>query len=177
MDNNMIERYKKQMLEMYSSSQRVLPTQTNENPIPQPQTPSNTTAPDTSTGNLIGIVTAVRALYPVKNAKVTVFTGEYDNMNVIDTDLTDQSGRTKTFILPTPEKALSLEETNTVLPYALYNMLIEADGYIKNIHLNIPVFSTVTSLQQSNLLLEETAGADKGPQIFDEAQKYDLQGE
>lgn len=172
MDNNMIERYKKQMLEMYNSTQRVVPVQTNENPTPQTLTPQPT--PDTASGNLIGIVTAVRALYPVNNAKVTVFTGDYNNMNVIDTDLTDQSGRTKTFILPTPEKALSLEETNTVLPYALYNMLIEADGYIKNIHLNIPVFSGVTSLQQSNLLLEETAGTDKGPQIFDEAQKYDL---
>ncbi|MBR6533046.1 MAG: hypothetical protein IKT44_01280 [Clostridia bacterium] len=172
MDSNMIERYKNQMLEMYNATQKVVPAQTNENSIPQPQTPQPT--PDTTSGNLIGIVTAVRALYPVKNAKVTVFTGEYDNLNVIDTDLTDQSGRTKTFVLPTPEKALSLEETNTVLPYALYNMLIEADGYIKNIHLNIPVFSGVTSLQQTNLLLEETAGTDKGPQIFDEAQKYDL---
>jgi hypothetical protein len=53
-------------------------------------------------------------------------------------------------------------------------MLIEADGYIKNIHLNIPVFSNVTSLQQSNLILEETAGEDKGPKVFDEAQKYNL---
>ena len=173
MDNNIIERYKKQMLKMYNSAQSAVSVQTNETPTPK--TPQPTL--DTTSGSLIGIVTAVRALYPVKNAKVTVFTGEYDNMNVIDTALTDQSGRTKTFVLPTPEKALSLEETNTVLPYALYNMAVEADGYIKNIHLNIPVFSGVTSLQQSNLLLEETAGTDKGPQIFDEAQKYDLQGE
>ena len=151
------------MLKMYNSANKptVLPTVT---------PPQNTE----SSGGLIGIVTTIRSLYPVKNAKVTIFTGDYPNMNIIDTDLTDQSGRTKVFTLPTPEKSLSLQEDNTLLPYAVYNMLIEADGYIKNIHLNIPVFSDVTSLQQSNLLLEETAGQDKGPFIFDEAQKYDL---
>ena len=47
-------------------------------------------------------------------------------------------------------------------------------GRFTNIHLNIPVFPTVTSRQTSNLLLLETAGVDKGPRIFDESQKYDL---
>ena len=163
MDNNLFAKYKEEMLKMYRASNTEMPI----------AKPVNTT-PNTNEGYLIGIVTAVRSLYPVKNAKITIFTGDYENMNVIDTDLTDQSGRTKTFVLPTPESNISLDQNNTNIPYALYNMAIEADGYIKNIHLNIPVFGTVTSLQQSNLLLEETAGEDKGPQIFDEAQKYDL---
>ncbi len=167
MDKNLIEKYKKEMLDMYRSK-------TNAVPVIAQIPPIHETSQNTATGNLIGIVTAVRSLYPVKNAKVTVFTGEYDNMNIIDTDLTDESGRTKTFVLPTPQKSLSLDQDNTAIPYAIYNMLIEADGYIKNIHLNIPVFSTVTSLQQSNLLLSETAGEDKGPQIFDESQNYNL---
>lgn len=151
------------MLKMYNSINKATP-------IPAVSPPQN---PKT-TGGLIGIVTTIRSLYPVKNAKVTVFRGEYPNMTVIDTALTDQSGRTKVFFLPTPEKSLSLQEDNSELPYAVYNMLIEADGYVKNIHLNIPVFSGVTSLQQSNLLLTETAGENKGPFIFDEGQNYDL---
>ncbi len=168
----MIEKYKKEMLDMYKTVNATLDTldiQPLQQTIPiMPSTQSSTT------GALIGIATAVRALYPVSNAKVTVFTGTPENMQIIDTDMTDQSGRTKTFILPTPEKALSLEETNTTLPYSVYNMMVEADGYLKNIHLNIPIFSGITSLQQSNLLLEETAGVNKGPQIFDESQKYEL---
>jgi len=170
LDKNLIEKYKSEMLKMYRTKTNAIPAQ-----APQPEIPKTPPQPqDAATGNLIGIATAVRALYPVKNARVTVFTGDYSNMNIIDTALTNESGRTKTFILPTPQKSLSLDETNTALPYALYNMLVEADGYIKNIHLNIPVFSTITSLQQSNLLLEETAGTDKSPQVFDESQKYDL---
>lgn len=186
MNKNLFDKYKKEMLEMYRSANVNM---TVENTPKQPRQPEPSPTPmpapvpesrperpqkNTAFGNLIGIVTAVRGLYPVKNAKVTVFTGDYENMSIIDTALTDQSGRTKIFVLPTPEKALSLDEANTVLPYAIYNMAVEADGYIKNIHLNIPVFGTVTSLQQSNLLLEETAGNNKSPQIFDEAQKYDL---
>lgn len=169
MDNNLFNKYKQEMLKMYRSV---------SSPVSEPTPPATpvTNAPlqPTNEGYLIGITTAVRSLYPVKDAKVTVFTGDIDNMQIIDSDLTDQSGRTKAFRLPTPEKALSLNENNTAIPYELYNMMVEADGYIKNIHLNIPVFGTVTSLQQSNLLLTETAGVNKGPQIFDEAQKYEL---
>lgn len=180
LDKNLFESYKAKMLDMYNSVKENIPvvapigepplSEPQAAPVPKPTLPQNTT-----TGNLIGIVTAIRGLYPINNAKVTIFTGNYNgNMQIIDSDLTDNSGRTKTFNLPTPELALSLDENNTVLPYSIYNMLIEADGYIKNIHLNIPVFSNVTSLQQSNLILEETAGEDKGPKVFDEAQKYNL---
>lgn len=166
MDEQILEKYKAQMLEMYQKSNRAVPTVTE----PLPETPPT----DTASGKLIGLVTTVRSLYPVPNAKITVFEGSPDNMNVIDTAFTDQSGRTREFVLPTPKKALSLDEQNTVIPYALYNMMVEADGYVSNIHLNIPVFSGVTSLQRSNLMLSETAGMNKGPQIFDEGQKYDL---
>ncbi len=168
MDKDLLEKYKEKMLKMHyvanMSAATATPTTT------EPLEPKSTTA-----GNLIGIVTAIRSLYPISNAKATVFKGDYNSdMQIIDSDLTDNSGRTKIFNLPTPELALSLDETNTQIPYSLYNLLIEADGYIKNIHLNIPVFSNVTSLQQSNLILEETAGQDKGPKVFDEAQKYNL---
>ncbi len=178
MDKNLLEKYKAEMLKMYNSVKEpvleAVPTVAAPDIQPQAPTPPSSKS-STTEGSIIGIVTAIRGLYPIKNAKVSIFTGDYNQeMKIIDSDLTNESGRTKTFTLPTPERALSLDQNNTVLPYSLYNMIIEADGYIKNIHLNIPVFSGVTSLQQSNLTLEETAGEDKGPQIFDELQNYNL---
>ena len=126
-------------------------------------------------GQLIGIVTALNGIYPVSGAKVTVFTGNYYNdMQVIDTAFTDSSGKTKSFTLSTPAKALSEQAGASQKPYASYNMLVEADGYIDNIHLNIPVFSGVVSLQGSNMMLSETAGENMGPQIFDEGQEFTL---
>ena len=166
MDETILEKYKRELLKMYQKANKTVPAVTE--PINPPP------VEDTASGKLLAQVTAVRSLYPVPNAKVTIFKGDLQDMQVIDTDFTDQSGRTKLFVLPTPQKSLSLDEQNTVIPYSVYNMLIEADGYISNIHLNIPVFSGVTSLQRSNLILTETAGSNKGPQIFDESQKYDL---
>ncbi len=165
MDRDIIEKYKSEMLSMYKKTKK-------ENIRVAPVIAQNT-APQTS-GKLLAVVTTVRTLYPVPNAKVTVFTGDYNAMNVIDTALTDNSGRTREFVLPTPQKELSLESENTKIPYAVYNLMVEADGYVPNIHLNIPVFSGVTSIQGSNLMLKETAGVNMDVQIFDEAEKYDL---
>lgn len=175
MDKKLFDKYMAEMLAMRSSPKTV-PTVSQEETAENNQTtePIRTTETDDSSGKLIAIVTAIRRLYPIKNAKVTVFTGDYKDMQVIATDFTDESGRTKTFTLDTPAKELSMEASENKTPYALYNMLIEAEGYIDNIHLNIPVFSGVTSLQSSDMLLVETSGVEKGPQIFDEAQKYNL---
>ncbi len=169
---------------MYKKSKQndgFMPVQANaEAPAPTPAPPPAAkpapmppSSPKGQTGGILGIVTSFRSLYPVENARVTIFTGDYDNMNVIDSDLTDRSGRTKFFSLSTPDKNLSMSPDLAETPYALYNMLVEADGYLKNIHLNIPVFSGINSIQRSDLILAEER-IDKTPQIFDESQKYNL---
>ena len=174
MDREIIEKYKSEMLRMYQKSnkgnfseQKAVQTVTGTPPSRPKITPE-------SQGNLLATVTTVKTLYPVPNAKVTVFTGNYEDMNVVDSSLADQSGRTKLFVLPAPSSALSLDEGNKQIPYAVYNMLVEADGYVDNLHLNIPVFSGVTSIQGSNMMLKETAGVNMDVQIFDESEKYDL---
>ena len=165
MNENLIEQYKNEMLKMYSKARSI--------PTIAPEV-STVYVPPASQGMLIGIVTTIRNLYPVSGAKVTVFTGNPEEMTVIDTDFTDTSGRTKSFNLPAPERQLSQTSGASDKPYSSYNMLVQADGYIDNIHLNIPVFSGITSLQTSNMMLSETAGENKGPQIFDEAQQFTL---
>lgn len=178
MDKKLIESYKEKMLSMYrknAKSTEVLSRDMAENEAPKSASPieeNKDEQPDT--GKLQAIVTTVRSLLFLPNAKVTVFTGEIDDMQVIDSDITDQNGRTKEFVLKTPAKSLSLDSENAVKPYALYNILVEADGYQSNIHLNIPVFSSVTSQQLSDMMSLEAIGAYKGPQIFDEQQNYNL---
>ena len=165
MDKSLIDEYKKRMLNMYKKGSAI-PVQTevkNEN--------KNI---DDTTGGLVAIVTTFRQLYPVANAKVTVFTGNIEDKQVIATEVTDSSGRTGVIKLNAPPREESQQSDRNALPYASYNMLVEADGYIDNIHLNIPVFSGVTSLQGSNMMLIETAGVDKDAQIFDEGIDYNL---
>lgn len=170
MDKSLIEQYKQEMMNMYRTGKTV-PVQTNIT-----ETPKNTTSQSTTddTGGLVAVVTTFRRLYPVPNARVTVFTGNTEDKQVIATEVTDQSGRTGVIRLDTPSKELSQQADRNNLPYASYNMLVEADGYIDNIHLNIPVFSGVTSIQGSDMMLIETAGADKDAQIFNEEIDYNL---
>lgn len=194
MDNELIEKYKKEFLRMYGSSStsrvkpvaaEVEPTKPQE-PKPVEQTPlyrqgeyeegtpydkEDSTDPN---GRLIVMVTAVSRLYPVENAKVTVFTGDYTAPNVIDTALTDQSGKTKVFSLPAPSRELSMEPDTGAQPYSLYNVLIEADGYADNLHINLPIFRGVTSLQRSNLTPLASFGGNKGPIVFNELSSFNL---
>ncbi len=161
MNNELFEKYKNEMLKMYNS-------------VRQPEEVAVATTPDVTTnGRLLGMVTAFNELYPIENAKVTVFTGEYEDMTVIDSDITDKSGKTKVFTLETPDKNLSMAPDLSQKPYATYNMLVESDGFLKNIHLNIPVFSGITSIQRSDLIIDADQTGNE-PQIFNEGQKYNL---
>jgi hypothetical protein len=174
MDKSLIEKYKTDMLNMYRRKNGIaVPASSAEtSPKNAPLIPSNVT-PD-GKGSLIAVVTSLRGLYPVENARVTVFRGTGQNRQIIDTKFTDISGKTDAFVLDAPSKAGSLDQNSTTVPYTLYNMLIEKEGYRDNLHLNIPIFSNTVSLQNSNLMLLETAGVDKSAQIFDEAPVYNL---
>lgn len=165
MDKTLIEKYKAEMLKMYHSVKPVQAT-------PLQNTPPQA-LPD-GTGGLLASVTALRDIYPVPNAMVTVFTGEYPNIKELNTAVTDQSGRTEIFLLSAPSRELSQTADPASQPFATYNMMVRAEGYRDNIHINVPVFSGVVSLQNSNMMLLETAGTDKGPQIFDEALQNNL---
>ena len=165
MDKNLIEEYKRQMLNMYKAG-KSLPVQT---AVPQREDSTSD-----GMGGLVAIVTSLRRLYPVPNARVTVFTGNMEDKQIVATDITDSSGRTGVIRLNTPPKEQSQQADRNALPYASYNMLVEADGYIDNIHINIPVFSGVVSLQSSDMMLIETAGVDKDAQIFNEGIDYNL---
>jgi hypothetical protein len=127
-----------------------------------------------SKGRLIAFVTTLKNLYPVENAKVTIFTGSVENMDIIETKYTDQSGKTEPFILDAPPKSLSLDPQNRTKPYALYNMMIQADGYVDNIHINIPVYDSATSVERTELIFLDAAGSDMGPRIIDESMNYSL---
>lgn len=176
MNKELIEKYKNEMMKMYNSAhkpqplQEAIPVVAEPEPTPEPILSS---VEGSQSGQLLGVVTSFNSLYPVENARVTVFTGEYENMNIIDSDLTDQSGKTKVFSLITPDKSLSMAPDLSQKPYAAYNMLVESDGFLKNIHLNIPVFSGITSIQRSDLILDQDQNGGE-PQVFDEGQKYNL---
>lgn len=157
MDRSLIEKYKNDMLKKYGSSAA-----------------EETTAAAPEKGRLSANVTSVANIYPVRGARVTVFTGSPDSMTVLDSAVTDESGKTRVFLLDAPPKSLSMTSGAPALPYTLYNLLISADGFLDNIHLNIPVFSGIASVQRSDMLPKAVAGGRTYPIIFNEFSSFEL---
>ena len=157
MDKSLVEKYKNDMLKKYGSSAA-----------------EETTVAAPEKGRLSANVTSVANIYPVRGARVTVFTGSPDSMTVLDSAVTDESGKTRVFLLDAPPKSLSMTSGAPALPYTLYNLLISADGFLDNIHLNIPVFSGIASVQRSDMLPKAVAGGRTDPIIFNEFSSFEL---
>lgn len=162
MDKDIIAKYSREMMDMYKRARPVVQYVADE--------PTYTDG----FGNLIVNVTTLRGLYPVKSAEVTVFTGAYENMVVLDRDFTNDNGKTKTFLLSSPPKNISEQSGNTQIPYSLYSIRVVADGYREQINMNVPIFSGVTSLQDVDLTLVSASGNRTAPKITDENFNYDL---
>ncbi len=166
--------YIDELFKMYQAGEKQNNAITVAAPIAQPST-TDTSQFEDGTGGLQVNVTTLRRLYPVKNALITVFTGEMGNMTVVETDITDESGKTGVFNLKTPPKDESQQaENGGVLPYAIYNVSVRSDGYVEQIAMNVPVFSGVISVQSIDLLPVTAAGQNTTPQIIQEGNNYDL---
>lgn len=165
MDKNMMDKYLREMREMQKRAGAVPTFSVNtEAPV----------TPDTSKGGLIVSVTSLRGLFPVTNALVTVYKGTPENAEEIDRDYTDQSGRTKKFVLDTPPFSASQTAGNSTTPFALYNISIKSDGFVDWLETDIPVFPNTVSLQSADLALSGAAGKNDAPRPFSDFPKFDL---
>ena len=171
MDKNMMDKYLKEMREMQRRAGNIPAFSVN---IEEAGDMKETVNPDMQTGGLIVSVTSLKGLFPVKNALVTVYKGTPENSEEIDKDYTDDSGRTKKFILATPPFSASQTADNSQTPYALYNISVKSDGFIDWLETDIPVFPATVSLQAADLTLSGTAGKNNPPRPFSDFPKFDL---
>lgn len=165
--------YANELLKMYRENVNAI-TQPMPEVLPKVVPPSPNVFED-GTGGLQLNVTTLSRLYPIKDALVTVFIGEVQNMTVIETDVTDQSGKTGVFKLKTPPKYESQQSENGGnKPYASYNVSVQSDGYVQQIAMDVPVFSGIVSVQGIDLLPIAAAGKNTSPQIIQEGNDYNL---
>ncbi len=168
--------YANELLKMYRENASAI-AEVPQEAIPTQRLQPTVSAPvfEDGTGGLQVNATTLSRLYPVKNALVTVFTGEPQNMTVIETAITDESGKSGVFNLKTPPQADSQQaENGGVPPYASYNISVRSDGYVEQIAMNVPVFSGVISVQGVDLLPITAAGNNTRPQIIQEGNQYNL---
>lgn len=99
-------------------------------------------------GSISFRIYTARGALPVKGAVCTVSKKFGGERHVIFTQITDESGLTEEMPLPAPPRSLSQQPESSVMPYALYDAEIKADGYSTVELTNIPVFDGVSSVQR-----------------------------
>ena len=116
-----------------------------------PQAEPQISAPDASTGRLVISVFTASELYPVVNAEVSISAQNGENNDVLDSSVTDRSGRTKTFTLPAPSASMSQEPT-VAIPFAEYRVSVKVPNYFDAIVENVQLFGGITTQLPINLI-------------------------
>ena len=171
MDKNLMDKYLKEMREMQKRAGNIPAVSVNTE---ESATREEGVNPDMQRGGLIVNVTSLKGLFPVTRALVTVYKGTPENAEEFDKDYTDESGRTKKFILATPPFGASQTAGNGITPYALYNISVKSDGFVDWLETDIPVFPNTVSLQSADLTLSGAAGKNDAPRPFSDFPKFDL---
>ena len=105
----------------------------------------------------VRVTTALGAI-PLENAAVTIRGNETANENVLYSLSTDSDGHTERVALPAPPRVNS-ETPYDKKPYATYSVDVFAEGYLP-LHLsNVPVFSSITSIQPA-IMIPSAKGED-----------------
>ena len=171
MDKSVFEKY---IAEMKNMSKRAIPAAAEpEREVREAPTMLTPPTERTGEGYLSVNVTSVHSLYPIENAKVTVFTGQRENMVRLCEGYTDSSGKTEIFPLPAPPISLAQNSQNTLPVFAEYNILTEADGFIPAVNYSLAVFDKVTSLQNINMI-PKSVFSDNSSIVTDEENDYEL---
>ncbi|MBQ1187345.1 MAG: hypothetical protein IIX54_06655 [Clostridia bacterium] len=132
-------------------------------------------APDMiGSGNIVVVATAIRGLYPVENAKVTIFTGSGEDELILAEQYTNRSGKTAPIPLPAPSSSFTDAPNPIERPYAYYNVRTSADGYIETVNYNVAVFDNTTSLQNVSMYPLTSEPEKNKPIIIDEFESYEL---
>lgn len=105
-----------------------------------------------SKGNIVVQISSNNAALPVNNCKVIVRKNS-DKSKVFEEVLNaDDSGKTDKIQVEAPEVELSEKPISNGIPYGVYDIEVDADGYITSIVEGVQVFSGITSLQRVDMV-------------------------
>ncbi len=99
---------------------------------------------------------------PVPLAVVRIFGAQDENKNIVYSLITDEDGVTEKVTLPAPDRNLSEKPESAEIPYSVYNIEVQKEGYFDKKLYNLPVFDGVNSEQLVNMI-PYSASADNYP--------------
>ena len=156
-NENRVDDYRQQMMEMYRQAAPSPPLDAPEenwldSRYPEPNIVQDTTAlaayvpatePATDPLPYIGYLRiytfAADGAEPISNARAIVTSPNGDSQTIYANLVTDRDGFTPTIALPTVDPALTLQP-GTIQPYVAYTIQITADGFQSVEHRNVPIY-------------------------------------
>ena len=124
-----------------------------------------------SIGYLIVKVSIARGAIPLDNAAVSIRGATPEDSGIIHSLSTDRDGLTEKIPLPAPPRADS-QAPNGPVPYSLWNIDVFKEGYVPVSFQNVPVYSSVVSVQPA--VLVPISQGFYAPQIFNESENPNL---
>ncbi len=103
-------------------------------------------------GYLVVEVTSANSAIPVKNATVIVTMRDGNGNNLINMLVTGINGATETIPLKSVPESLSESPQTRTAPYVTYQVNVYADGYYSVTEVDVPIFSTIKSIQPISLI-------------------------
>lgn len=175
MDKTQMERYREEMMQLYSrrnaGDEQIMP-ENDEEKYPEPDISElyeNDESSEKSDdevfedaeksytnyindGYVLAYVRTGDESSPVVGANVTI-TAAIDGRRVIlASGLTDMNGTSPRFRLPVPDISHSQSPEAEIRPYSLFDVSVSAEGYFNARSVDVPVFSGVTSVQNFNMI-------------------------
>lgn len=113
-----------------------------------------------ATGYIIANVYTSRAQIPIKNAQVSVTSGNSPNQKLLGFRTTNEAGQITPIPIDTPELELSLSPSKTK-PFSICNIKISHPSYYTLTITDVQVFANTQTLQNVELIpLEENTKPD-----------------
>lgn len=113
--------------------------------------PDITPKENESIGYLVVKVSTARGAIPLENAAVTVRGNTPESSGTLYSLRTDRDGITEKISLPAPARSLS-ESPGNPAPFSTWNIDVFKQGYIPVTFQNVPVYSSVISVQPAVLV-------------------------
>ena len=122
-------------------------------------------------GYLVIRVSTARGAIPLENAAVSVRGNTPETSGIVYSMTTDRDGLTQKISLPAPAKALSGSPGNSQ-PFSTWNIDVFKDGYVPVRFQNVPVYSSIVSVQPA--VLVPAPENFIVPEVYNESENPDL---
>ena len=142
---DMIERYRREMIDTYSYSPST------EEIIAVAEDPVVETDEYVDIGQLQVIVRAENEGIPISGAVITITQSADNGITLIRTMISDDSGETPFIDLLTVDRRYTLSP-GYEKPYASYTVDVSADGYFSKRFTDLPIYGGVAAIQQVNMI-------------------------